>query len=291
MRRHHPDRVVTAIADRRRVVLDVIRQSTRTLMLSMYRCDDQDVLAALADAVTRGVAVDVLVTPRAKGGIAAARALKASLERTGASVKNFPQPLMKYHAKYLVADDGLAIVASLNFTRKCFTQTCDALVLTHDPAVVSGLRALIAADGAGRALPCDLGPRLIVGPERARAQFMALIDSARSSVRVIDPKASDPELLRLLDTRRRHGLRVEVHRGRRLGHLKSHGKLLLIDDRLAVVGSASLAVEGLDLRREVALIVDQPAAVAAVRGAVLWAAAPAREKWTNATDPARWASC
>ena len=35
-------------------------------------------------------------------------------------------PVVKYHAKYLVADDGPAVVASLNLTRKCFERTCDA---------------------------------------------------------------------------------------------------------------------------------------------------------------------
>ena len=66
----------------------------------------------------------------------------------------YTDPVVKYHAKYLVADEGPAIVASLNFTKKCFRKTCDALVVTHDPAVVAGLRAAVdrrlrrAADAA-----------------------------------------------------------------------------------------------------------------------------------------------
>ena len=65
---------------------------------------------------------------------------------------------MKYHAKYLVADEGPAVVASLNFTRKCFRKTCDALVITHDPAVVAGLRQLWTADRDRRPMPEDLTP-------------------------------------------------------------------------------------------------------------------------------------
>ena len=53
------------------------------------------------------------------------------LERTGASLKAYTDPVVKYHPKYLVADEGPAVVASLNFTRKCFRKTCDALVLHY----------------------------------------------------------------------------------------------------------------------------------------------------------------
>ena len=61
---------------------------------------------------------------------------------------------------YLVADNGPAVVASFNFTKKCFERTCDALVLTHDREVVDGLRALMAADRDRRPLPATVSPRL-----------------------------------------------------------------------------------------------------------------------------------
>lgn len=288
-RREHADRVVTSMGDRRSTILEVVRYAKHRISLSMFRCDDEEILAGLADAVSRGVAVDVLVTPRAKGGPVRIDELKTALERTGACVHAYPNPIVKYHAKYLVADDGPAIVASLNFTRKCFARTCDALVVTHDTAVVAGLQQLMAADRLGQPLQAGLSPRLIVGPERARAQFSALIAGARSSVRLIDPKLSDPELLRLLDARRLKGVTVEVHGAARLGRLKSHGKILLIDDRVAVVGSVALAAASLDLRRELAIVVDQPAAVAAVRRLFTWAAAPASLGHTVASHAAGWA--
>ena len=163
---------------------------------------------------------------------------------------------MKYHAKYLVADDGPAVIASFNFTLKCFERTCDAFVLTHDPDVVSGLRALIAADRDGRPMPASLTPRLVVGPERSRRRITTLIEQAQSSVRVIDAKLSDPGLLRLLDARRRAGLAVEVFDSKRLGGLESHGKILLIDaphrrhrQSGACLGEPRLSQGGRDCRR------------------------------------------
>jgi phosphatidylserine/phosphatidylglycerophosphate/cardiolipin synthase-like enzyme len=216
----------------------------------------------LAAAVRRGVAVEGLVTSRAKGGKKKLAKLWSKLEQTGAALNAYTDPVVKYHAKYLVADEGPALVASLNFTKKCFHKTCDALVLTHDAAVVAGLRQLMEADCRRLPFPQNITERLIVGPERARRQFTALIAGARSSVRLIDAKLSDPDLVALLNERRAGGLTVDRFSSKRLGELKSHGKIMLVDDRTVVVGSLALAALSLDFRREVAIVVDEPSAVA-----------------------------
>jgi len=260
-----PDQLITAVDQRRPAILDAIRGARRQVTLSLFRCNDTAILDELADATARGVVVDVLVTSRAKGGRKKIEKLWGALEATGAAVKAYTDPVVKYHAKYLVADDGPAIVASLNVTRKCFRKTCDALVVTHDPAVISGLRAVWTADCSASPIPSGLTERLIVGPERARRQFTALLESARHSIRLIDAKLSDPDLVSLLNARRAAGIEVELFSGTRAGALKSHGKILLVDDRTLVVGSLALAALSLDFRREVAIVVHEPAAVAVAR--------------------------
>ena len=261
-RAHVPDRLVVDIDARRRAIVEVIRGATREITLSLFRCNDDAIFTELAAATGRGVAVDVLVTSRSKGGKKRREKLWTALERTGATVHAYNDAVVKYHAKYLVADDGPAVVASLNFTRKCFNKTWDGLVITHDPAVISGLKALMAADCHELPLPADLSPRLIVGPERARAQLTALIEQARRSIRLIDAKLSDPDLVDLLKTRRADGIAVDIYGAKQLGRFKSHGKILLVDDATLVVGSLALAALSLDFRREVAIAVTDPEAIA-----------------------------
>jgi len=260
------DAIVTAPGDRREVVVTTIRQARERLALSLYRCNDRAIFDALKQARARGVQVDVLVTSRSGGGKKRLRKLWQALEDTGVSLHAHADPVVKYHAKYLVADDGPALVASLNFTRKCFAKTLDAIVVTHDPDVVSGLRSLLTADCGHEPMPEPLSPRLIVGPERARRQFTSIIAQASSSVRMIDRKASDPALMALLQTRSSEGVRVELYDAKRLCGLRSHGKIMLVDDRLAVIGGLSLNPMSLDFRREVALTVTEPAAVAEIAG-------------------------
>lgn len=257
-----PDRLVVSVEDRRATVIDIIRNAKRHIALSLFRCNDDAIFSELAAATARGVTVDVLTTSRAKGGRRKIAKLRASLDQTGATVKMYTDAVVKYHAKYLVADEGPALVASLNFTKKCFRSTCDALVVTYDPAVVSSLQRLMAADAARLRMPDDLSDRLVIGPERARLQFTSLIGQARATICLVDAKLSDPDIVTLLKRRRSEGVRVDVFDSKRVGEWKSHGKILLIDDTRLVVGSLALAALSLDFRREVAIVVDEPTAVA-----------------------------
>jgi phosphatidylserine/phosphatidylglycerophosphate/cardiolipin synthase-like enzyme len=290
-RKHQPDRLILAVEERRGVILDVIRKARRRLILSLFRCNDEAIFNELAYAVDRGVSVEVITTSRAKGGRGKLEQLREALDQTGATVKTYNDPVVKYHAKYILADDGPAIVASLNFTRKCFRKTCDGIVITHDPVIVNDLRLLMEADAAGQKMPADVSDRLIIGPERARRQLTGLIEQARSSIRIIDAKLSDPELVSLLRSRRAGGLTLEVFDSRRLGNLKSHGKIMLVDDAKVVVGSLALAALSLDFRREVAIVVDEPSAVANAIELFRQLTAAANEAGTapaGAVDGARW---
>ena len=260
-----PDRLITAPSERKPALLQVIREARARMALSLFRCNDPDIFAELTSAVKRGVAVDVLVTSNVKGGKTKLEKLWARLKDTGARIHAYGDPVVKYHAKYLVADEGPAVVASLNFTKKCFDKTEDALVVTSDRGVVESLQRMFEADRAGLPLPDGMSPRLIIGPECARKQLTALIDAARSSVRIIDAKLSDPDLLTVLQARGADGLTVEIIGAKKIAGLKSHAKIMLVDDRLAVVGSLALTALSLEFRREVAIVVDEPSAVAGVQ--------------------------
>ena len=258
------ERIVIAPAGRRRAVLGVIGGARRRLVLSIFRCDDTRVLQALARASDRGVRVSAVVTRRARASARDLDRVCAWLVAHGIDVRR-PDARAKYHAKYMVADDRVALVTSLNYTAKCFTRTCDFLLVTRDPAVVSGLTTLFAADWAGEpaVLTAAQRERLIVGPDHApRARFGALIQEARHRVRLLDTKLTDQVTSRVLDGCRQAGIAVEIARRRSVRPLRAHGKLLLIDDRAAVIGSLALSPAALDRRRELAVIVRDPRLVA-----------------------------
>ncbi|MCX6626101.1 MAG: phospholipase D-like domain-containing protein [Candidatus Solibacter sp.] len=252
------EQVILAIEQRREAVLEVIRSARRRLLISVFRCTDVPVLDAIADALQREVEVRLLITPRARGWEKRLKELGAYLESMGAKVHPYSDPVVKYHAKYLLADDGPALIGSLNLTAKCFGATCDFILISHDAAIVSGLKELFEVDWLAphSTLPTRENQRLIIGPERARAQFTALLGSARRSIQIIDHKLNDPAIQALLKLKKAQGVDVEVLASGQLGGLLPHGKLIIVDGRKAAFGSMALSALSLDFRREIAVIVE-----------------------------------
>lgn len=257
------ERLVLDPAQRKAAILGVIGAARRRLVLSLFRCDDFSILDALAAALERGCQVEAILTQRAKGGKKRLKKLWGALEEMGAVVTRYADPVVKYHAKYLVADDTTAIVTTLNPTRKCFSRTWDAVLITTDAAVVKGLLALFKADAAGVPLPTrrPLGRRLIIGPERSREEIRALIAGASHSIRILDHKLSDPDLVGLLRERRAEGVTVTVIGKHPMGGLEPHGKMMIVDESRAILGSTALSTLSLDFRREVSVVVHEPALV------------------------------
>ena len=260
------ERLILAPEERRQAVLNVIDSARDRLALSVFRCDDQAVLDSLAEAARRGVHVRVLLTGRAKGSKSQLQHLYSSLKTVGADVRRYADAVVRYHAKFIVADDRTALIASLNFTRKCFQATCDFVVVSNDSGLVQDVTRLFDADWDGTRYPASdvPGHRLIVGPEQARRRFAALFEEAIHSIRIIDPKISDPAMMTLLRARAAAGIKVDIRGADALGTLVPHGKLIMIDDATAVIGSMSLSALSLEFRRELAVVIRDRASLMAL---------------------------
>jgi cardiolipin synthase len=256
------DRLVLRPAERRQSIIEFMRSAKRELALSMFRCDDFGIIDEVAAAVQRGVRVRVLITQRARGWKEKLKELTALLKSLGAEIRPYENPEMKYHAKYVIADDARAIVTSLNFTRKCFVETCDFIVFTHDANVISGLKQVFENDFDTPSLPLpSITERLIVGPDQSRARLTDILSMAQTSIRIMDHRVTDPLILDLLATKQRQGLTVQVLGSGPLDGLISHGRMALIDEKTAIIGSIHLSPPSLDMRREVAILIEESAVV------------------------------
>jgi len=257
------DRLILAPASRRDAVLDLLRSAKRNVILSLFRCDDFTVLDEVAAAVQRGINVRVLITQRARGWKQRLKDLTALLMSIGADVRPYESAVMKYHAKYIVIDDGPALVTSLNFTRKCFESTCDFMVFSEDQDVISGLKILFENDcnTPASTLP-EITQRLIVGPDHARKRLTELLESAATSIEIMDHRVTDPHMLTLLKDKQNKGVPIRIIGEARMDGLVAHGRMTLIDRKTAIIGSIRLSPPSLDARREVAIVVEDRPIVA-----------------------------
>ena len=103
--------------------------------------------------------------------------------------------------------------------------------------------------------------RLVIGPESAAPAVRALLADARRHIRIIDHKLDDPRREAAVEaqgSRRRAGRSPGA---RVVGRHDAHGKVAIVDGRVALVGSLALSATSLGLRRELSLLVHEPSAV------------------------------
>jgi phosphatidylserine/phosphatidylglycerophosphate/cardiolipin synthase-like enzyme len=254
-----PSQLVFNGSERRQVVVETCRSARQSLILSIFRCDDFGIIEEITAAVQRGVSVRVLISRDARGWKKRLQRLAELLGSAGAQVYRYDGSFLKYHAKYLVADDSIALLSSANLTHKCFERTCDFLFRTRDPEIVAGVKNLFEHDCHGPTLPLPYLPKsLIVGPDTTRERFTTLLEYAKTRIRIVDHRVTDSAVLELLDSKRKNGVIVTILGRGVMDSMVSHGRMLIIDDKVGAIGSVALSRPSLDSRRECAIVIDDP---------------------------------
>ncbi len=91
-------------------VVRAIQKAKHTVDIAIFRTDREEIEKALGAAVQRGVKVRVLVAHTNKGGETRLRKLEQRLLEAGATVARTGDDFIRYHGKFMVADDTLASV-------------------------------------------------------------------------------------------------------------------------------------------------------------------------------------
>lgn len=268
-----PEQIIINPDDRKQKLLEAIQSARQFIKISIFRCTDKDLLAELENACKRGVDVKVLLSRKVKGWKEKLNALEQTLTAAGTQVQRYHGEVRKYHAKYLIVDGRLAGVMSFNFTKKCFRKTHDFGLLTKKPELIDGLETLFNLDWNRHSLE-NLNEQLLVSPINSRRTLKKVIGSATGLLQIVDHKITDPEMTRLLVEKAAAGVRIEVlgngqsqlaRDGIRVNGFLSglpHGKLILVDNRVAIIGSISLSAVSLDRRRELSVLIEDPDGIA-----------------------------
>lgn len=247
-----------------------LRRAKQSIRLTIFRCDLAEVEKALAAAVARGVAVHALIAQTNRAGEKQLRKLELRLLGFGITVSRTADDLVRYHNKYVVIDERVLYVCGFNFTRLDLSKRRSFAVVTRKRRFVAEALALFEADAARQDYPAKV-PDFVVSPLNARARIEKLIAKARQSLRIYDPQAIDPALMRLLKKKSEEGVDVRVLgivgraggglRVEKIPDLRVHVRAILRDDCELFVGSQGLRTIELDRRRELGLVVRDRASI------------------------------
>jgi phosphatidylserine/phosphatidylglycerophosphate/cardiolipin synthase-like enzyme len=245
-------------------LVSAIRKAKKTIDTTIFRFDRREIEKALADAVTRGVAVRALIANTNRGGEKNLRKLELRLLAEGITVARTADDLIRYHHKILIVDREKLYLLGFNYTGLDILKSRSFGVETRTRKVVQEALKLFEADLTRQPYaPGD--DTFVVSPENSRARLARFLSRARRSLLIYDPEVTDAAMARLLGERAKQGVDVRV-----LGTLKKpapgvlaqkyplqrlHVRAIVRDETRAFVGSQSLRRIYLDERREAGLIV------------------------------------
>jgi phosphatidylserine/phosphatidylglycerophosphate/cardiolipin synthase-like enzyme len=249
-------------------VVRAIRKARRQIDICIFRLDRQEIEKALAGAVQRGVKVRALIASTNRGGESRLRKLEQRLLEAGVTVTRTGDDLLRYHAKYMVADDTLHLFG-FNLTKLDIEKSRSFGIATRDRRTVQEATKLFEADSTRQ--PYSPGrSNLVVSPDTARTALAAFIRGARRQLAVYDGQVQDRQMIKLIRERAARGVDVRI-----IGKLKGsddhvqvrplkpwrlHVRAVVRDGTQAFVGSQSLRKGELDNRREVGLLIRSRAA-------------------------------
>jgi len=247
-------------------VVQAIRRARSSIDICIFRMDRKDVEAALAAAVTRGVRVRALIAHTNTGGEQNLRKLEQRLLAAGIMVTRTADELVRYHGKYMVADDVL-YVFGFNFTKLDIGKSRSFGIATKDARTVKEASKLFESDTT-RQPYVPSRSNLVVSPETAREMLSRFLGGARRELAIYDVKIQDPAMIRVLKDRARRGVRIRVIGTlkepienvavQRLQPFRLHVRAIIRDGTRAFVGSQSLRKIELDKRRELGVLINNP---------------------------------
>ena len=269
--------------DSARPILDAIAGAKKSLRIKMFVFSDPSLIAAVIAAQTRGVKVRVMLNPARRSGEAENQASRSELLKGKVAVEDSNPAFDLTHEKSMVVDDVSAFVKSLNWDSENLTETRDYAVVTDDSPEVNEIIECFEADWARKVFDPGEGAHLIWCNNNGRERIAHFIDQAKHTIFVQNERYQDPVIIERLVRARERGVKVHVmarppHTLKRdkllegvsglrimhdvgikvhkLKHLKLHAKMLLADEKTAIIGSINLAPGSFDARRELGIEVQ-----------------------------------
>jgi cardiolipin synthase A/B len=264
-------------------ILDALSAAKRSIQIRMFLFTDPGLTNAVIAAKHRGVKVRVMLNPARRGGESENDETNDKLAHAGIEVSDSNPAFQLTHQKSMVIDEEVGFVESFNWEIRDLTVTRDYAVVTTHKREIAEMVACFEADWARNEFTPSQHSELIWCPNNGRERIADFIDSAKHSLWLQNERYQDMVIierlvravergvsLRIL-ARSPHTLKkdklVEGVGGLRIMHdvgakvrtlkgLRLHAKMILADDRRAIVGSINLSPGSFDGRRELAVETD-----------------------------------
>lgn len=258
-------------------LISAIQNAKTSVDLVMYGFTDNEMLNALIKAKDAGKNVRILLEPHP---YKSEDENEYIIKRLQAARINLTWPNSKFqltHQKTFIIDDKYALVLTFNLTRSSFKNERNFGLKIDNADMVREISTVFLAD-----LHHDntsvKNPNLIWSPDNSREKIDAFINSAQDEIKVYAQDLSDYQTIGTLAKAARKGKSVQIimsnpsfKTNRKLDYLRKagvkihfskdyiiHAKVIIVDHKLAMLGSVNLTNPSIRDNRELAVITHEP---------------------------------
>jgi cardiolipin synthase A/B len=275
--------------DGEHVITNAIGSAQRSIWLEIYILSDRNVIRALEEAANRGLDVRVMLEPHPFGGGTSPSKTLDTLAAAGIKTQFTNPSFSLTHEKGMIIDGSIAYIMTSNFSRSALGGSSGSSgyrnreygIIDTNPQDVQAISAIFVADWNHSTAQFD-DPNLVVSPINARNDFITLINSAHNTLLVEAEEMNDGDIEQAFVKAAQRGVQIEVilptanassgdsnsqgiatilQRGvqvREDPQLYMHAKIIVVDSRVAFVGSENISTQSLDQNRELGIIVSDP---------------------------------
>jgi cardiolipin synthase A/B len=249
----------------------------------------RNVIRALEEAANRGLDVRVMLEPHPFGGGTSPSKTLDTLAAAGIKTQFTNPSFPLTHEKGMIIDGSIAYIMTSNFSRSALGGSSGSSgyrnreygIIDTNLQDVQAISAIFVADWNHSTAQFD-DPNLVVSPINARNDFITLINSAHNTLLVEAEEMNDGDIEQAFIKAAQRGVQIEVilptanassgdsnsqgvstilQRGvqvREDPQLYMHAKIIVVDSRVAFVGSENISTQSLDQNRELGIIVSDP---------------------------------
>lgn len=278
-------------------VVDLIDGAQKSVDMTMYHLDDQNMEDALVHAAQRGVDVRVVLDTR--GEQKKNQAAYDYLTRNGVKVAwdsantsadpDSANKLAYYHQKTVAVDGDTAAMMSGNAVAADYKTTRDFVVMDRNKNDVAAIQDVFNHDFAGagdKKYTPPAGDNLVWSPTTAKSNLIGIIDGAKHTLNVENEEMASPDIVDALVNAANRGVEVHVTMTNNPSYYANldklaeagahvdlygrsaspyiHAKDVVADGSAAYVGSINFSENSMTNNRELGIITSDPAVVSGV---------------------------
>ncbi|MBI4778045.1 hypothetical protein HY792_03905 [Candidatus Desantisbacteria bacterium] len=280
----YPADVIVLPGDGQKPILELIQNATESIWVCTYELSDKKIISSLAAAKQCGVDVRVMLEGKPYGSSTVNTETAKKLIGAGIAFSWSNFQFILTHANYIIIDHRKVALITLDLTESSLAQYRGYGIFISDPKVAGEAEAVFIADWQKKEY-IPVCPCMLISPDNSKQKLLEIISCAKKKIWIQAHLLQNEEIMDSIIEAKRRGVNIKIilaeatpsandinlktqrylsKQGIRIEFQRTpypHGTMMLIDERIAFVGSQGLDTQSLEDNREMGIVITSSNAI------------------------------